>query len=208
MAPLRVQLLNPEEIDNGVPMVADEQLQDMEAMEAEPELQIEKIPHPNKLQLNQIQDQIADAGPRRSVRKRKYTNEYKAWKGIPNEDYAGKTNNDILLLEKILTNMFLFSFKALSLSEEAFTDLVLHHEPSKPFQPVSALLIEPYVPINYKDAISCPDSQKWKAGIDDEYASIMENKTWSVVPLPEGRKPIKCKWILDYKPLHKGAEAR
>ena len=36
----------------------------------------------------------------------------------------------------------------------------------------------------------------------------MENKTWEVVPLPEGRKAIKCKWVLDYKPAHKGAEAR
>ena len=82
-------------------------------------------------------------------------------------------------------------------------NLTLHdHDPSKPYQPVSILLLEPYIPVSYKDAISCSESHYWIPAIQDEYDSIMENKTWRIVPLPQGRKAIKCKWVLDYKPGH------
>ncbi len=121
---------------------------------------------------------------RRSSRQPKYTYKMKAWKGIPEDDAV------------------------LALTETTLVDLNLDHEPSKPFIPQSALILEPYVPINYKDALSCPEVLKWKEGFNEEYTSILENKTWEVVPLPAGRKAIKCKWILDYKPAHKGAEAR
>ena len=36
----------------------------------------------------------------------------------------------------------------------------------------------------------------------------MDNKTWEIVPLPKNRKAIKGKWVLDFKPPHKGAAAR
>ncbi len=82
------------------------------------------------------------------------------------------------------------------------------HDQSKEYTPSSALLLEPYIPTSYKDAVNCPDSDKWIPAIEDEYQSIMERKTWRVVPLPIGRKPIKCKWILDFKPGHKGVNPR
>ena len=82
------------------------------------------------------------------------------------------------------------------------------HDLSKEYTPSSALLLEPYIPTNYKDAVNCPDSDKWIPAIEDEYQSIMERKTWRLVPLPTGRKPIKCKWILDFKPGHKGVNPR
>ena len=91
----------------------------------------------------------------------------------------------------------------------AALNLTLHdHDPSKPYQPVSILLLEPYIPVSYKDAVSCGESHYWIPAIEDEYDSIMENKTWRIVPLPQGRKAIKCKWVLDYKPGHKGVDPR
>ena len=141
---------------------------------------------PNNEQPHQVQE-LSTILPRRSSRPPKYTYKMKMWKGIPVEDDEA-----------------LAAFHV----EAALHDMNHDHDPSNPFKPVSALILEPYVPINYKDALSCPDSSKWKEGIDEEYASILENKTWEVVPLPEGRKAIKCKWVLDYKPAHKGAEAR
>lgn len=86
--------------------------------------------------------------------------------------------------------------------------MVLEHDPSTPYSPVSALLLEPYIPINSNDAMSCPESKLWKEAIQEEYKSLMENKTWDIVPLPQGRKAIESKWILDYKPGHKGVNAR
>ena len=62
--------------------------------------------------------------------------------------------------------------------------------------------------MSFKDAISCEDSDKWIPAIQEEYNSILENETWSVVPLSEGRKAMKCKWVLDFKPGYKGVMPR
>ncbi|KZR97658.1 putative Copia protein (Gag-int-pol protein) [Daphnia magna] len=63
--------------------------------------------------------------------------------------------------------------------------MVLEHDPSTPYSPVSALLLEPYLPISFNDAMSCPESKLWKEVIQEEYKSLMENKTWDIVPLPQ-----------------------
>ena len=42
-------------------------------------------------------------------------------------------------------------------------------------------------------------SENWSAAANAEYESLMENNTWELVDLPEGRKPIKCKWIFKVK---------
>ena len=39
----------------------------------------------------------------------------------------------------------------------------------------------------------------WDAAVNAEYESLMENNTWELVDLPEGRKPIECKWIFKVK---------
>ena len=41
--------------------------------------------------------------------------------------------------------------------------------------------------------------QEWKETADSEYQSLMENKTWKLVKLPTGRKPVVCKWIFKTK---------
>ena len=38
-------------------------------------------------------------------------------------------------------------------------------------------------------------TENCSAEANAEYESLMENDTWELVNLPEGRKPIECKWI-------------
>jgi hypothetical protein len=33
----------------------------------------------------------------------------------------------------------------------------------------------------------------------EEYDSLMTNNTWTLVPLPAGRKPVSCKWVFKIK---------
>jgi hypothetical protein len=96
-----------------------------------------------------------------------------------------------------------------TVTEEAFKELTLDYDINREsIQPISSLLLETYVPNNCNDALACSESEKSKAAIQDEYDSIMDNKKWEIVPLPKNRKAIKGKWVLDFKPAHKGAAAR
>ena len=40
---------------------------------------------------------------------------------------------------------------------------------------------------------------KWHQAMQDKYATLMKNNTWTLVPLPEGRNPIGCKWVFQIK---------
>jgi hypothetical protein len=35
--------------------------------------------------------------------------------------------------------------------------------------------------------------------MNEEYHSLMVNHTWDLVPLPKGRKLVRCKWVYRVK---------
>lgn len=49
-----------------------------------------------------------------------------------------------------------------------------------------------YDPNTFAEASSHPD---WEAVMNEEYHSLLANDTWDLVPLPKGRKLVKCKWV-------------
>lgn len=53
-------------------------------------------------------------------------------------------------------------------------------------------------PASVSDALSRSDASKWKLAMEDEMNSLDENRSWSLVNLPPGRKAVKSKWI--FKP--------
>ena len=63
-------------------------------------------------------------------------------------------------------------------------------------------------PSSFKEALSRDDSALWKRAIDEKFEAHVKNKTWDVVELPDGRKPIGFKWVvkvkdLDYRNKHR-----
>lgn len=54
-------------------------------------------------------------------------------------------------------------------------------------------------PQSYYEAMSSRDSAFWKEAINDEMDSILSNNTWVLVDLPQGSKPIGCKWVFKRK---------
>jgi transposase InsO family protein len=54
-------------------------------------------------------------------------------------------------------------------------------------------------PTTYTEAMNAPDASKWEQAARDEYSSLMKNKTWRLVDLPQGRKVIGCKWVFKVK---------
>ncbi|KAL4323357.1 hypothetical protein GQ457_11G027870 [Hibiscus cannabinus] len=53
-------------------------------------------------------------------------------------------------------------------------------------------------PSYYHQAVQSSD---WRIAMDEELRAMETNQTWSVVPLPEGKQPIDCKWV--YRIKHK-----
>ena len=45
-------------------------------------------------------------------------------------------------------------------------------------------------PQSYQDAISSPDSSKWKNAVDEEFNALWENETFELTSLPEGRTSV------------------
>jgi len=50
-------------------------------------------------------------------------------------------------------------------------------------------------PKSYKDAMNSKYVHDWCGAMDSEYKSLMENKTWTLVSLPKGRKALKNRWV-------------
>ena len=54
-------------------------------------------------------------------------------------------------------------------------------------------------PKNFKEAISCPNKEKWIKVMEEEMESMRTNQVWELVNLPKGRKAIGNKWVLKIK---------
>ena len=59
-------------------------------------------------------------------------------------------------------------------------------------------------PTTYIEAIVSPQSNFWIDAMNDEMTSMSQNKVWSLVDLPYGCKPIRCKWVFKTKCDAKG----
>ena len=59
-------------------------------------------------------------------------------------------------------------------------------------------------PVNFHQAMQDSNSEKWIEAMNEEYKSMQDNKVWELVSLPEGVKPICCKWIFKTKQDSKG----
>ena len=51
-------------------------------------------------------------------------------------------------------------------------------------------------PQSFHEASGIPE---WDTAMQEEYSSLMRNHTWDLVPLPKGRKLVRCKWIYQTK---------
>jgi Reverse transcriptase (RNA-dependent DNA polymerase) len=53
-----------------------------------------------------------------------------------------------------------------------------------------------FEPQTYSEAKGTPE---WEQAMDAEFQSLQKNHTWTLSDLPEGKKPISCKWIYKVK---------
>ena len=62
------------------------------------------------------------------------------------------------------------------------------------------------VPQSYQDAISSPESSKWRDAMNEELDALWDNETFELTPLPEGRTSVGGKWVYAIKQGPNGEE--
>ena len=60
-------------------------------------------------------------------------------------------------------------------------------------------ILEDDEPVNYKEAMTSPNSIEWLQAMKSEMESMYENQVWKLVIPLEGVKPIECKCIFKRK---------
>ena len=53
-----------------------------------------------------------------------------------------------------------------------------------------------HIPSSVEEALSDP---KWAKAMKEELEALKKNNTWKLVPLPEGKKLVGCKWVFSIK---------
>ncbi|CAI7801953.1 unnamed protein product [Closterium sp. NIES-53] len=90
-------------------------------------------------------------------------------------------------------------------NEEALLILPHGYDPDEEDEPAYCFLARaPEEPASMEEALAGPDREKWLVSRDAEYQSLLENGTWDLVVLPEGKKAVQCKWVLRIKTDDKG----
>ena len=59
-------------------------------------------------------------------------------------------------------------------------------------------------PITFKEAMESPNKDKWMMAMEDELASMSNNKVWDLIERSDLIKPIGCKWVFKTKRDAKG----
>ena len=66
---------------------------------------------------------------------------------------------------------------------------------------LEVMLLDNGEPTNYEEAMMSPDSDKRLEAMKYVIGSMYENKVWTLVDLPDDRRPIENKWIFKRKTL-------
>ena len=75
---------------------------------------------------------------------------------------------------------------------------ITSHEETEP-EHCAYVTISECDPVNMREVCESPDCDKWMDAAPDEYKSLMEQKTWELGPVPEGRFIVGSRWVFKRK---------
>lgn len=101
---------------------------------------------------------------------------------VPEEDITINNDSDFLVRRSARETKQTERFQSTHLAYLAYESTSINNEP-----------------VTVRQALNGSDKIKWQAAMDDEYRSLIENKTWDLVQLPNGCKAISNKWVFKQK---------
>ena len=84
-------------------------------------------------------------------------------------------------------------------SDENDSSTRRHRNPPSYLRDYVCMMSSTKIPTSYNQAMSSNDADEWKQAMDDEINSLIVNKTYDLVPLPEGKKPVGGRWVFNIK---------
>jgi hypothetical protein len=76
---------------------------------------------------------------------------------------------------------------------------------SEPLKALAHKLSAEDIPNTVNEALNNP---KWIQAIEEEMEALQKNNTWKLVPLPEGKKIVGCRWVFSVKHKADGSVER
>ena len=67
---------------------------------------------------------------------------------------------------------------------------------SEPLKAFAYKLSTEYIPSTVEEALTDP---QWTKAIIEKMTALQKNRTWMLVPLPEGKRKVGCKWVFSIK---------
>ncbi|RVW90198.1 Retrovirus-related Pol polyprotein from transposon TNT 1-94 [Vitis vinifera] len=83
-----------------------------------------------------------------------------------------------------------------SCTQHPISNHVSYGKLSQNFQAFITSLEDDRIPSNIQEALQQPE---WKTAIQEEIQALEKNGTWEISELPEGKRPVGCKWIFTVK---------
>lgn len=63
-------------------------------------------------------------------------------------------------------------------------------------------------PTTFAEALQTPEAPLWKQAADEEMKALESMNTWKLVPRPEGRNTVSCRWVFKVKNKPNGTADR
>ncbi|TYK05539.1 Beta-galactosidase [Cucumis melo var. makuwa] len=81
-------------------------------------------------------------------------------------------------------------------TKHSISNYVSYENLSPQFRTFTASLDSTTIPKNIHITLECPE---WKNAVMEETKALEKNNTWEICTLPEGHKPVGCKWVFTLK---------
>lgn len=118
---------------------------------------------------------------------------------IPSEIHLGNSSSDLSPTNPMVDDLDLpiaHRKGVRNCTQHSILKFVSYQGLSKSYQAFVSTLDSVQVPGSMQEALEHPE---WRKAVNEEVSALERNGTWIISELPQGKKPVGCKWIFTVK---------